>query len=313
MKKKLIFAFLLLILGVVLGIEISKKYQKYKKQNKSKNESYSILTYQKYLIESNQYNELVSLLHPYRVFLKDNNRQAAVKFRLGDLGDGGYVVINKMFESADALMSYGIADNTSFEDNFIIRTNKPVYAFDCSVSPDQVLNKKINFYSECISSDMYIGNYFKDKSSNVKHRISSYNDQIKRLNLDSKHIFLKMDIEGAEYESLSFISEHHMKNMTGIVLELHGLENEKDRKRALQLLAKLNTYFYLIHIHGNNCNLNFIYNEDHILSKLPSVIELTYINKSFVSRAELDHSIYPIPNLDYPNCGRILHDYSFQF
>jgi hypothetical protein len=61
-------------------------------------------------------------------------------------------------------------------------------------------------------------------------------------------IFIKMDIEGVEYETLPDLLPYFDK-INGLVIEFHGLDKPAMFENTTQLL--LNN-FYVAHIHANN-------------------------------------------------------------
>ncbi len=207
--------------------------------------------------------------------------------------NGGYVVPEIAFEKADALIGYGIDDDISFEEQFSNIYNKPSYGFDCGVESIEIKNKLCSFISECISSDSSL--YKTQKSSN---KISSFTEQIKRLGLKDKKLFIKMDIEGAEYEAFQDIYKY-APNITGIVLEIHFWTVEQTIK-ALGLISRLSDDFLLVHVHG--CNFP-IGNFTTKLSKgeISRALELTFINKALVSRYNISLNQTHPTIMDSPN------------
>ena len=54
--------------------------------------------------------------------------------RLGDPGDGGYIVSRLSVKESDLLLSFGLGDNFSFEKNFNeINQQAPVWIYDHTV------------------------------------------------------------------------------------------------------------------------------------------------------------------------------------
>ena len=212
--------------------------------------------------------------------------------RLGQHNDGGYVVPIAALESADVLMGYGIADDISFERNFSQHFNKPSFGFDCGVQNIETEDPRCHFCSECIGTSDYL--YEGQKSSG---KIVSFSQQLQRLNLINKKVFIKMDIEGAEFDVMDNILMH-AKNITGMVLEVHI--PDKDPVKALELLISINKYFVLVHLHGNNCS-NFYFKTKHSTHHVPNVLELTYINKNLVDSYEISNNQKHPKPIDQPN------------
>jgi len=216
--------------------------------------------------------------------------------RLGKENDGGYVVPKVALETADALMGYGIDNDISFERDFSKRFNKSSYGFDCGVKSIDTGDSNCHFINECIGTSNYL---YKNQVSSG--RISTYSEQIRNLKLSNKKIFIKMDIEGAEYIVMNDILKHS-KNITGIFIEIHY----SNKKKILKLLSSLNKNFILLHIHGNNCCCKLT-NEFPI----PIVSELTYINKNLVNSYKISkNQKHPLP-IDQPN-GKYSDDCIFE-
>jgi len=215
------------------------------------------------------------------------------KIRFGSNIDGGYVFcdINTKY---DCYISGGIADNDDFTYSFINKYNiskKNCYGFDGTVNklPDNIFND-MTFIKK------NIGNMNNNKVTNLDDLFEKYND-----------IFLKMDIEGGEWEWLSYINEQKLNKISQFVIELHGVTNVSwhnnmtfdsfncSRNEKIKCLEKLFKTHFLVHAHGNNAD-KIAYNG------IPNVIELTYVHKKhFDGIPELNTTPLPIIGLDYPN------------
>jgi len=230
------------------------------------------------------FNKIRRMLLIYDAIIGNNTLEF---IRLGKENDGGYVVPIVALETADVLMGYGIATDISFERDFSKLFNKPSYGFDCGVENINTGDSNCHFINECIGTSNYL---YKSQASSGK--ISTYSEQIKNLKLSNKKIFIKMDIEGAEYIVMNDILKYS-KNITGIVIEIH-YSNEKE---VLKLLSSLSRNFILLHLHGNNCCSCKLTNKFPV----PVVIELTYINKNLVSSYKFSkNQKHPLP-IDQPN------------
>jgi hypothetical protein len=62
-------------------------------------------------------------------------------------------------------------------------------------------------------------------------------------------------------------------------------------------MSKLNKFFTLCHIHGNNWGGTGEFEG----FTLPKVFELSFINKKLVEQEEIETSKFPIDGLDLPN------------
>jgi len=205
------------------------------------------------------------------------------KIRLGDTHDGGYV-IGELNENYDCYISAGISNEESFSRDFIKKYNMNQYnsfGFDGTInSYPYKYTKDISFIKKNIHS------YNDDNNTNLHLLIDKY-----------ENIFLKMDIEGGEYNWLSSISDEQLQKIKQIVIEFHGITNDGwgcSYDEKVKCLEKLANSHYIIHAHGNN--------HGPVCNNIPDVIELTYVNKKyFDSVPNFNTSQLPAPNLDNHN------------
>jgi hypothetical protein len=118
-------------------------------------------------------------------------------------------------------------------------------------------------------------------------------------------VFVKMDIEGGEYEVLGCAVEHH-RHISCIVAEFHRLGA---RSRAFNaLLARLQEHFEIVHVHGNNY-ASFDRDND-----FPDAVEVTLLHRDLMpAPAPTATCDYPRPDLDRPNLpSRPDHPLRFQ-
>lgn len=234
--------------------------------------------------------ELVKLLKVYSVY--DGNGPLKL-VRHGREYDGGYVAAVKSFDQSDVLLGYGINTDNSFEDQFSLIYNKPSYGFDCGIDHIDSKSNLFTLVKECIASDSFLYN-----RADSNNRVTSFQQQLKNLKLEDKKIFIKMDIEGAEYDALPEIMKYK-NNITGISLEIHFGELQTTKK-ALNLLKQIDKDFVLIHVHGNN-NCKSRFETSNSIGQIPSVIELSYINKSLVTYFTLSEDQSHPLDIDQPN------------
>ena len=190
--------------------------------------------------------------------------------RLGKDNDGGYLVCKNSVKTSTALISFGLNDDCSFEQDFKKENNIRVICFDCNtgggfwfkkfrralrkfVKGETILLKDflINIYN-------YYSFFSKNSSSIYKFRIVGKKDDdlssneinintiLKNNNL-KKDFFLKIDIEGSEYEILEDII-FYAKFLRGLVIEFHDVDLNLEKISNFINSIDLK----LIHIHPNN-------------------------------------------------------------
>jgi len=216
--------------------------------------------------------------------------------RIGKNNDGGYLVEKKSLENTESLISLGINDDWSFEEDFI-KKNKitSVKCFD-DVLDEKFLLKKIiiQFVFLFYNRDFrlfknYISNYFsflriKKKIQFNKKKIS-YNNFSKILSQEKNNIYLKIDIEGSEYRILDQLLLNE-KKIIGLVIEFHDCDLHKEKIVNFVRLFNLT----LVHIHGNN------FGEEDLNNDI-TILELTFSKNP----VQVSDTVILPNKLDMPN------------
>lgn len=178
--------------------------------------------------------------------------------RLGKDNDGGYLVNRLDVVRTQRLLSFGIGTDWSFEQDFVAINDCAVDSYDASVAG---------------------GDFFAGQRRHHQQNIAPDN-----LDIAGSGIFLKCDIEGAEYDLLPDIITN-TKNFTGMAFEFHEINNPKNFDALVNFIGKVNQK--LVHLHVNNY-FYYINGTDCI----PDILELTF--------SSADNIIYK-PNLTLPH------------
>jgi hypothetical protein len=202
------------------------------------------------------------------------------KIRLGKDFDGGYIIANIPNINYSILLSGGIANDISFEIDFIKLYNTIVYACDGNINS---LNYPDN---RLIHLKKNIGYENNEKITNLHYFINKHDS-----------IFIKMDIEGDEQHWIKSLTNEQINKFAQIVIEFHTPFSDK----WIGVFDKLNKHHFLIHFHGNNCcGLR-----NHKGVQIPINFECTYLHKKyFINTPELNTDLIP-SNLDMNNLKNI--------
>jgi hypothetical protein len=202
------------------------------------------------------------------------------KIRLGNNSDGGYVIAN--VPDYDCYISAGIGSDEAFSNDLIKYFDiKNAHGFDGTINILPTNCPSIlNVYRLNISSKQT------KNTANLRRFIDNY-----------KNIFLKMDIEGGEYDWLNSLSKDDLQKFKQITIELHYIN---DSSLGINHLTKINCFkklfetHYIIHIHGNNvCGT---------IGKIPNLVEVTYIRKDCINNDIQNNTLnLPDKNLDFSN------------
>lgn len=201
------------------------------------------------------------------------------KKRIGRNRDGGYVIAWNENLKYDLFLSAGISNDISFEEDFINRYGKECifFAYDGSINKLPKQNSNIQFFKKMINP------FSDDKNTDLKDVIQN-----------SKNIFLKMDIEGAEINWLNTLSNEEMNKFRQITIEFHWNVDFK-------VLEKINQTHSLIHLHGNNNSGIKMIQYQGYDQKYPQVFECTYLRKDEFQIFERSNDPIPNPLFDFPN------------
>ena len=256
-------------------------------------------------------------------FLKPFFLKKEELIRLGSIDDGGYVLPLNDIVSSDVLISFGISDNWDFEKDFSKISDAKILAYDYSIDPNFWISKfkkdlikflklKIfkpkKIYKMLQYIDFLLFFKLKKKNKFFLKKIGNTNECVNIKEIVSSHInendkiFLKIDIEGSEYEILDQIVSIKDK-IQGLIIEFHDVS--KNLHIIEDFLKKINDYLNLVHIHANNYSVKEV-------NQFPEALELS-ISSIDLSNLDVDElREYPIRGLDSPNSKRSL-DIKFDF
>jgi hypothetical protein len=177
--------------------------------------------------------------------------------RIGKENDGGYLINSEAILKSDYLLSFGIFDDWSFEKNFI-KYNKSakIFCYDDIISFNFIFIRSIkkiildliklkfsNIFRNLYTILDYI--FINNKIKFYKKKITTGDIQEIIKNLDK--VFLKVDIEGSEYDILEDILKVQNK-MSALIIEFHDID--KNRAVIENFIQRLE--LNLTHIHPNN-------------------------------------------------------------
>ena len=105
---------------------------------------------------------------------------------------------------------------------------------------------------------------------------------------------------------LSQVPATSLQRFRTIVLEVHGLENQRRHEQQATVLAKLRGNFRLVHTHGANCA--GLWKVNGTALQMPAVVETTWVRKDYSSEIACRNSRY-LPDLDAPICNTVEENY----
>ena len=249
--------------------------------------------------------------------------------RLGKNFDGGYIVSEGLIKKSDGLISFGYGNDSSFELDYIRMTNKQVHIYDYTFSIIELTKILLKYFRRFITfrkkfEDVIyhykiLKNYFafikNEKINFFQNKVTGIEKNIIDINIrnvfskfkNNNNLILKCDIEGSEYEIIDDLMLYENK-ICMMIFEFHWIDKKKDL--FLEKIKKIQEYFTIIHIHGNN---HFDFLEDE--SNIPIILEMTFVNNKKIVFDKKDNSspcFFPATNLDQPCCP-VKDDLYFHF
>lgn len=254
--------------------------------------------------------------------------------RLGPPRDGGYVVPGGQVEQCRLLLSLGLNDDWSF-DRACVAANPglAVVGVDHSVGPLLFLGRilrslfkiggyalllrrrKVRTYRAFLDNALDYFRFFRPPHLHLKRMVAGSEGpgQITVAQLIRDYapagsagldVFLKMDIEGAEYAAIGDIAAAAGR-IRCIAAEFHHLDTRTAQFNAA--LQALDRDFAVVHVHANNhCPYD-------AAIAFPSTVEISWINRRLLPAAAPPSPLrYPRPGLDFP-CDPNKPDFGLAF
>jgi hypothetical protein len=189
--------------------------------------------------------------------------------RFGSVNDGGYLMCENLIAGIESAYSYGIDTEDNWGCEVSQKVGVGIHQYDCFTPHRPIcsavkqgwlmrfLERRIGdgrimrvvqkwlmagrfvFHDECIGP----------KAETINsHSFDTLANQTAKNGDTGKRLLVKMDIEGAEWESLMATPDEVLEKIDQLPLELHGV----DKSRFAEAIRKLKQTFYLVSVHFNN-------------------------------------------------------------
>lgn len=208
--------------------------------------------------------------------------------RFGDANDGGYLVCANLLGGETAAYSYGIAGTDEWGCQISRTLKAPVHEYDCfDLRQPSCPDGTLVFHPECVGPA---------RSTQEGRPFDSIASQIERNDDAGKRLVMKMDVEGAEWDTFLATPDSVFEQTDQLIMEFHGVDEE----RYVRAVQKLKRFFVFAHLHYNNYGC-----KPGIEPFNGWAFEALLVNKRI---AQTDGTPAPrgaLPNLDAPNGPRI--------
>jgi hypothetical protein len=145
-----------------------------------------------------------------------------------------------LVQGIQSLYSYGIDTEDNWGCQLSSQLRAPVHQYDCFTKERPRCEKgTFVFHDECVGdrTETIDGRQF----DTLANQIAKNRDTVSRL-------IVKIDVEGAEWDSLAATPDAVLDRIEQMPMELHGV----DERRFLNLVRRLKTRFHLVNLHFNN-------------------------------------------------------------
>jgi hypothetical protein len=207
--------------------------------------------------------------------------------RFGEPNDGGYLVCGNLLGAVKAGYSYGISGYDQWGCEVSTRLSVPTHQYDCfNTAVPQCPGGRTIFHPECVAGTTRTedGRSF----DTIANQLSKNGDGANR-------VVLKIDVEGAEWESFAATPDDVLQRIDQLVVEFHGFDGEA----ALAVVQRLKRVFHVAHFHENNFSCQAW------SPPFPSfAYEVLFVNKTLDEPDPTRAALIPHP-LDAPNHPRL--------
>ena len=168
--------------------------------------------------------------------------------RFGETHDGGYLMCSNLLGSVRSGYSYGISGYDKWGCDISTKLHLTVHQYDCfNTTQPACHGGQTIFHAECVgdTTETTEGRAF----DTVKNQFAKNGDR-------SKRIVLKMDVEGAEWDSLLSLPDETLEQIDQMAVEFHWPEDDEfhwvQDDKYVRVVRRLSQFFEVGHIHFNN-------------------------------------------------------------
>jgi hypothetical protein len=167
--------------------------------------------------------------------------------RFGEEHDGGYLMCANLLGDAQAGYSYGISGYDKWGCDIATRRGVPLHQYDCFDTTRPVcLGGETKFHAECVGGETFVDD---------GRRFDSIENQLMKNGDRHKRLVMKMDVEGAEWDSLLATPDAVLRQIDQLAIEFHWIQEDgawAHDPRYLRLVERLKQHFHIAHLHFNN-------------------------------------------------------------
>jgi hypothetical protein len=162
--------------------------------------------------------------------------------RFGEAHDGGYLMCGNLLGQVQSGYSYGISGYDKWGCDISTKLKVRLHQYDCfNTTRPACPDGATVFHPECVGGTTKTeeGRLF----DTIKNHFAKNGDTAKR-------IVLKIDVEGAEWDSFLYAPDEVLEQIDQMAVEFHQVQGGK----SLAVVQLLKKFFHVAHIHFNNAS-----------------------------------------------------------
>ncbi len=170
--------------------------------------------------------------------------------RFGEANDGGYLMCGNLLAGARSGYSYGISGYDDWGCQVSKAIDAPVHQYDCfdTTRPTCLFGDTV-FHEECVGATT---------ETIDGRRFDTVDNQFVGNGDGAKRIVMKIDVEGAEWDTLLAIPDATLGRIDQLAVEFHWSEDDNfnwihDDKHQ-RVVRRLKQFFEIAHLHFNNAS-----------------------------------------------------------
>lgn len=161
--------------------------------------------------------------------------------RFGEPHDGGYLVCANLLGSVKAVYSYGISGYDKWGCDMARRLNVRTHQYDCfDLTRPQCAGGVTVFHAECIGPSR--------STDEAGHVFDTFENQFARNGDGANHVVVKIDVEGAEWQTFLETPPAVFERIDQLIVEFHGVK----REHYVTAVRRLKQFFVVGNLHMNN-------------------------------------------------------------
>jgi len=160
--------------------------------------------------------------------------------RFGEPHDGGYPLCVNLLGAVKAGYSYGISGYDGWGCDVSRQLHVPVHQYDCfDLRAPSCQGGSTVFHGECVGTT---------RSTEDGRPFDTLSDQFAHNGHDATPLVMKIDVEGAEWDSFLLAPDSVFMHIDQLDVEFHHVDDPK----YVATMRRLKQFFYIAHVHYNN-------------------------------------------------------------